>query len=244
MLYRNELSARNSTCRAIRSPTLISADSFSAMPDSIASAEIRNVLGFRLLRLRPPMSRRIFQILPGLIIFGIALALTIEADLGSNPWTVFSQGVSERSGLSIGVVVMLTGALLLVAFAPLREPIGIGTLLNIAVIGLSIDAALALIPDLHSMAARVVVLGIAPPTVGLASGLYLGAGLGPGPRDGLMTALTRSGLKISTARTIIEMTALGAGWVLGGTAGFGTVYWAVTVGWWIRLFLPPMTIGG
>ncbi len=119
-----------------------------------------------------------------------------------------------------------------------------GTVLNIAIIGLSIDAALALIPELHSMTARVLALGVAPPIVGVASGLYLGAGLGPGPRDGIMTALTRSGLKISTARTIIEVSALAVGWLLGGVAGFGTLYWAVTVGWWIRLFLPPLTITG
>jgi len=214
------------------------------MSDSVTTPEIRDFLGFRLLRLGPPIGRRIFQIIPGLMIFGAALALIIEADLGSNPWTVFSQGVSDRTGLSIGTVVMLTGALLLLAFAPLREPIGMGTVLNIAIIGLSIDAALALIPELHSMTARVLALGVAPPIVGVASGLYLGAGLGPGPRDGIMTALTRSGLKISTARTIIEVSALAVGWLLGGVAGFGTLYWAVTVGWWIRLFLPPLTITG
>jgi len=92
------------------------------------------------------------------------------------------------------------------------------------------------------MTARVLVLGVAPPVVGLASGLYLGAGLGPGPRDGLMTALTRAGLKVSTARTIIELTALTVGWLLGGTAGLGTIYWALSIGWWIRLFLPLLRI--
>lgn len=208
------------------------------------SPEVRVVLGFRVLRLRPPIRRRVGQIIPGLLLFGVALALTVAADLGSNPWTVFSQGVSDKTGLSIGIVVMLTGAILLLLFAPMREPIGLGTVLNIAIIGLSVDATLALLPDLDSMGARVAMLAVAPPTVGLASGLYLGAGLGPGPRDGLMTALARSGLKVSTARMIIELTALGVGWTLGGVAGVGTVYWAVSVGWWVRFFLSRLTVSG
>jgi len=188
------------------------------------------------------MTRRLAQIIPGLVLFGVALAMTIEADLGSNPWTVFSQGVSDRTGLTVGSVVILTGAVLLVLFAPLREPIGLGTVLNIAIIGISIDVALAVIPDPSTMWSRVIVLAFAPPVVGLASGLYLGAGLGPGPRDGLMTALARSGLQLSTARTLIEMVALSIGWILGGVAGAGTVYWALTVGWWIRLFVPILQV--
>lgn len=188
------------------------------------------------------MGRRLAQILPGLLLFGFGLALIVEADLGSNPWTVFSQGVSDRTGLSIGTIVIATGATLVVLFAPVKEPVGIGTVLNIVIIGVAIDTSLALIPDINSMLVRVIVLGFAPPVVGLASGLYLGAGLGPGPRDGLMTALTRAGLKISTARTIIELTALTVGWLLGGTAGLGTIYWALSIGWWIRLFLPPLRI--
>ncbi len=202
----------------------------------------RRVFGFEVLRLRPPMVRRIVQIVPGLMLFGVALALTVKADLGSNPWTVFSQGVSIKTGLSIGTVVILTGAALLLLFVPIREPIGLGTILNIAIIGLAMDATLALVPDLESLPARIILLGAAPPVLGFASGLYLGAGLGPGPRDGLMTALARSGMTISTARTMIEVAALAVGWALGGVAGVGTVYWAVTVGWWIRLFLPALRV--
>lgn len=200
------------------------------------------MLGFRLLRFRQPMGRRLGQILPGLLLFGFGLALIVEADLGSNPWTVFSQGVSDRTGLSIGSVVIITGATLVLLFAPVKEPLGLGTVLNIVIIGVAIDGSLAMIPDINSMAMRVVALAVAPPVVGLASGLYLGAGLGPGPRDGLMTALARSGLKVSTARTIIELTALTVGWLLGGIAGLGTIYWALSIGWWIRLFLPRLRI--
>jgi len=212
------------------------------MPIASDIPDVRSLLGFRLLRFRQPMGRRLAQILPGLLLFGFGLALIVEADLGSNPWTVFSQGVSDRTGLSIGTIVIITGATLVLLFAPVREPVGIGTVLNIVIIGVAIDTSLALIPDINLMTMRVIVLGIAPPVVGLASGLYLGAGLGPGPRDGLMTALTRAGLKISTARTMIELTALTVGWLLGGTAGLGTIYWALSIGWWIRLFLPPLRI--
>ncbi len=214
------------------------------MPTAAETPETRSLFGFQLLKFREPMGRRLAQILPGLLLFGFGLALIVEADLGSNPWTVFSQGVSDRTGLSIGTIVIITGATLVVLFAPVKEPVGIGTVLNIVIIGLAIDASLAVIPDIDSMAMRVIVLGIAPPVVGLASGLYLGAGLGPGPRDGLMTALARAGLTVSTARTIIELTALTVGWLLGGTAGLGTIYWALSIGWWIRLFLPPLSIGG
>lgn len=213
------------------------------MPVAAESPETRSFLGFRLLAFREPMGRRLAQVIPGLLLFGFGLALIVEADLGSNPWTVFSQGVSGRTGLSIGTIVVITGATLVLLFGPVKEPVGIGTVLNIVIIGVSIDASLALIPDITSTTMRVVVLGMAPPVVGLASGLYLGAGLGPGPRDGLMTALARAGLKVSTARTIIELTALVVGWMLGGTAGAGTIYWALSIGWWIRLFLPPLSIG-
>jgi len=212
------------------------------MPIASETPSTRSLLGFQLLTFREPMGRRLAQILPGLLLFGFGLALIVEADLGSNPWTVFSQGVSDRTGLSIGTVVIITGATLVVLFAPVKEPVGIGTVLNIVIIGLAIDASLAVIPDIDSMTVRVIVLAVAPPVVGLASGLYLGAGLGPGPRDGLMTALARAGLKVSTARTIIELTALTVGWSLGGTAGLGTIYWALSIGWWIRLFLPPLRV--
>ncbi len=176
------------------------------------------------------------------MLFGLALALTVEADLGTNPWTVFHQGASERLGVSIGTMVIVTGVILLLLFRPIREPLGLGTLLNVAVIGPSVDLSLYLLPNLTQMWLRIAALAISPVLLGLASGLYIGAGLGPGPRDGLMTALERRGLKVSTARLLIETTALSVGWLLGGTVGVGTVYFALSVSLWVRVFLPPLRI--
>ena len=202
----------------------------------------RDVLGFAVYRLRQPLGRRIGQLVPGLILFGASLALTVEAGLGTNPWTVFHEGVAERVGLSIGTIVTLTGLLLTLLFRPLREPLGIGTVANAIGVGLSVDATLWLIPDIEALWLRVITMLIAPPILGVASGLYIGAGLGPGPRDGLMTALGRRGVRISVARTGIELAALGVGWILGGTVGIGTLWFAVSVGYFVRLFLEPFQL--
>lgn len=165
------------------------------MTQSASPSPVTYFAGFEILRVRPPAGRRVGQLLPGLALFGVALALTVEADLGTNPWTVFHQGASERLGVSIGTMVIVTGAILLLLFRPIREPLGLGTLLNVAVIGPSVDLSLYLIPELTEMWQRVVALAVSPVLLGLASGLYIGAGLGPGPRDGLMTALERRGLR-------------------------------------------------
>ncbi len=211
-------------------------------PRQIDADGNRRVGPFYFLTLRRPLDRRLAQLVPGLFLFGAALALTVEAALGTNPWTVFHQGAAERLGLSIGTLVILTGAALLILAIPLKEPIGLGTVLNVVLIGIAVDITLAIVPDLDQMVWRLLALGVAPVLLGLASGLYIGAGLGPGPRDGLMTALERRGMKVSTARTLIEMTALAVGWLLGGTVGFGTVYFAATVGHWVRFFLARLRI--
>lgn len=214
----------------------------SQTPEGLDSAAIRELFGVRFLRLRDPMVRRFAQLIPGLLLFGVGGALSIEADLGASPWTVFHQGAADRLGITIGTMVIATGLIVLLFFIPLREPMGVGTLLNVLIIGPVIDIALAVIPDLDSMLARVAAIAIAPVFIGLASGLYIGAGFGPGPRDGLMTAMGARGLKISTARTLVEITALGAGWLLGGTVGLGTVYIGLTLGFWVRLFLNRLRI--
>ncbi|MFW2380716.1 MAG: YczE/YyaS/YitT family protein [Acidimicrobiales bacterium] len=202
----------------------------------------RVLFGYRFLRLRTPVVRRLVQLIPGLILFGLAIALMVASDLGTNPWTVFAQGVAERTGTSVGTIVALTGLTLLIAFGPLGEPVGLGTLLNVAIIGPIIDVALAIIGEDHNLITRVLFLGLAPPVLGLASGLYLGAGLGPGPRDGLMTAWARRGVPIARARTMIELTALAVGWLLGGVVGIGTIYFGLTVGFWVRTFLARLQI--
>ena len=190
-----------------------------------------------LYRVRDPKAQRIRQVLIGLPFFGLALALSVEASLGVNPWTVFHGGVAERTPLTIGTATVLTGVVLLFSFPFLREPMGIGTLLNVAIIGFVVDAVLWIIPDLTSMPLRIAALAVSPALIGLGSGLYIGAGLGPGPRDGLMTALERRGLPVWLARTLIEFTALAVGWLLGGDVGFGTVWMAGSVGWFVDFFL-------
>lgn len=192
--------------------------------------------------MRSPAGRRVSQLLPGLVLFGIGLGLSIEADLGTNPWTVFSTGASDRLGISVGTMVIIIGLVILVSFLPLREPLGIGTALNVLIIGPVIDLTLAIVPDLSTIGIRLLALGVSPIFIGLASGLYIGAGLGPGPRDGLMTALERRGIRVSIARTIIELSALAAGALLGGAVGFGTIYMALTVGFWVQLFLRRLRI--
>ena len=139
-------------------------------------------------------------------------------------------------------MVIIIGLVILVSFLPLREPLGIGTALNVLIIGPVIDLTLAIVPDLSTIGIRLLALGVSPIFIGLASGLYIGAGLGPGPRDGLMTALERRGIRVSIARTIIELSALAAGALLGGAVGFGTIYMALTVGFWVQLFLRRLRI--
>lgn len=197
---------------------------------------------FRVLRLTAPRVRRVGQLVAGLILFGVALSLSIEANYGTNPWSVFHVGAGELLGLSVGTMVIITGAVLLLLFAPLREPLGIGTVCNVAFIGPALDATSALLPDLTSTPTRLAAIFFAPILLGLASGLYIGAGLGPGPRDGLMTALERRGLKIWQARTAVEITALTLGWILGGPVGFGTIWMAASIGWWVQVFLPRLRI--
>lgn len=197
---------------------------------------------FKVLPLPEPQLRRVVQLLIGLVLFGVALSLSIEANYGTNPWSVFHVGAGDRLGLSVGTMVIITGAVLLILFAPLREPLGIGTVLNVALIGPALDATSALLPDLTSTPSRLAAIFFAPILLGLASGLYIGAGLGPGPRDGLMTALERRGLKIWLARTVVEVTALTLGWILGGPVGLGTIWMAASIGWWVQVFLPRLRI--
>jgi uncharacterized protein len=177
-----------------------------------------------------PGPRRLGRLLAGLWIFGTGEALVVNAQFGNSPWTVFADGVSVQTPLTIGAATIATSFLVLLAWIPLRERPGLGTIANAIVVGLAMDATLALV-ELGSPALRVVELfgGIA--LVGLGSGLYLGTALGPGPRDGLMTGLhRRTGRPIALLRGGIELTALGCGAALGGTVGLGTVAFALLVG--------------
>lgn len=195
------------------------------------------VAGFHFLPISTPRFRRVSQLLVGLVLFGVSIAFTVEATLGASPWTVFHEGFADKTGLSFGTGVSLIGVALLGVLWMLHEPLGLGTVLNVAVIGPIADATLWAIPDLESLWIRVGLLAAAPVLLGFGSSLYLGAGVGPGPRDGIMTALNRRGVETWMARTAIELTALAIGFVLGGTAGLGTAWMAIAIGPCVQFFL-------
>ena len=165
------------------------------------------------------LGRRAPRLLVGLGLFGIGIGLMVRADLGLAPWDVLHQGVSNRSGASMGVVTILTGVVVLLLWIPIRERWGLGTVLNVLVIGLVVDATLAVVDAPGAMWQRVSFLVVGIYLFGPGSGLYIGAGLGPGPRDGLMTGLARRGRSVRVVRTGIELTALAVGAALGGSVG-------------------------
>ncbi|MEM7091630.1 MAG: hypothetical protein AAF567_01405 [Actinomycetota bacterium] len=219
-------------------------------PDPHASSEqpepTRSFAGFRLLPFAAPRPRRGLRLLIGLWIFGAGLAMTVVADLGADPWTVFHQGVGEQIGASIGVVTIATGLAVLVVLWFMREPIGVGTIANAIVVGLAIDATIWMLPDVDDLAVRIGLLAAAPVVVGYSSAIYLGANCGPGPRDGMMTGLARRGVPTWAARTGIELSALAIGFLLGGTAGLGTIWTALAIGPCVQFFLrrvPPLPAG-
>jgi len=186
---------------------------------------------------------RLVRCLFGLVLLGAGLGLTVAADLGVSPWDVLHQGLSERLGITIGTASIGVGILVLLAWIPLRERPGLGTVLNVLIIGATMDLTLALVDRPDAPWARVLYLAFGVWLWGPGSGLYLGVGMGSGPRDGLMTALTRRGLRVGPVRTGIEVTALALGALLGGSVGIGTLVFAVGVGpnvaWWLpRLRVP------
>lgn len=179
-----------------------------------------------------PTPRRLARVVLGLSLFGIGEGLVVASVLGNSPWSVFAEGLSVQTPLSIGAATFVTSVTVLLAWIPLGERrLGLGTVLNAVIIALMIDVTLWALPDLESLVLRWGVLlgGIA--LVGVGSGFYLTAELGPGPRDGLMTGIhARTGWPIFAVRTGIESTAVAIGWVLGGTVGVGSLLFAVLVG--------------
>jgi uncharacterized membrane protein YczE len=191
----------------------------------------------------PDMPRRLLQLYAGLILYGASMGLQIRAGLGLDPWDVFHQGVSDKTGLSFGTIVIITGALVLLAWIPLRQKPGIGTVSNVFVIGFAVDATLALMPDVTMLGAQLSLLATSVVLNAIAGAAYIGAGLGPGPRDGLMTGLVRrTGGSVGKIRTGIELSVLAVGFSLGGTVGLGTVVYAVSIGPLLQLLLPAFTI--
>ncbi|RAO21813.1 membrane protein YczE [Micromonospora noduli] len=192
----------------------------------------------RNLRHRPV--RRLVQLYLGLTLYGVSMALMIRSDLGLDPWDVFHQGLSELTGLSFGTVTIGVGALVLLLWIPLRQRPGLGTVSNVVVIGLVVDATLALLPAAGPLSVQIAMLVTGIVANGAATALYLGARLGPGPRDGLMTGYVarRPGRSIRLVRTVIEVTVLALGALLGGTVGVGTVAYALAIGPLAQFFIP------
>ena len=178
-----------------------------------------------------PTPRQLVQVVVGLWIFGVGEALLVASELGNSPWTVLAEGVSKHTPLSIGGATLAIGAAVLLCWIPLSEKPGLGTVLNSIVIGISIDVTLELLPKLDALGTRWVSLFAGIAVVGLGSGLYLTAALGPGPRDGLMTGLhARNGWPLAAVRTGIELGAVTAGYLLGGTVGVGSLLFALLIG--------------
>ncbi|HEX7166819.1 MAG TPA: hypothetical protein VF230_07550 [Acidimicrobiales bacterium] len=191
---------------------------------------------------RDEVARRAPRLLAGLTSCGTGLSLMVLADLGLGPWEVLHQGLSERSGVPIGTVGIVVGFLVLLGWVPLRQRLGVGTLSNVVIIGLVIDGILAVAPEPANPVARLACLVAGVVLVGIGSGLYIGAGLGPGPRDGLMTAIAAKGYSLRLVRTVIEVSALAAGWLLGGSVGIGTLLFAFAIGPLVQLFLHRLAI--
>ncbi len=184
------------------------------------------------------LGARLAQLVAGLVLMGFALALIVQADLGLDPWNVFHQGVSERTGIGLGWVVNLASGVILLLWIPLRQRPGVGTVLNALIVGTAIEVGVAVLPAPDGLPVRVALFAVGVVVNGAAIGMYLGAGLGPGPRDGLMTGLAARGRSIRVVRTGIELTALGVGFALGGSVGIGTLVFALTVGPIVHVTLP------
>lgn len=186
--------------------------------------------------------RRLAQLLGGLVLYGFSDALLVRAGLGLSPWDVLHQGLAVRTGISIGTWVIVVGALVLLGWVPLRQRPGVGTVCNVVVIGLALDASLALVSAPTGLATRVwwLVAGVVLNAV--ATGAYIGADLGPGPRDGLMTGIAARGRSIRVVRTAIEVAVLVLGVLLGGTAGIGTLAYAVGIGPLVHVLLPRLAV--
>ncbi|HET7566935.1 MAG TPA: hypothetical protein VFJ91_03025 [Gaiellaceae bacterium] len=184
------------------------------------------------------MRVRLGQLFLGLVLYGTSSSLLVLARLGLDPWDVFHQGLARHSPISIGTWAILVGAAVLLLWIPLRQLPGIGTLCNVVMVGGTMDVVLSLFDPPHGMVGRVACLLAGVALNGVATGLYIGAGLGPGPRDGLMTGLAARGHSIRVVRTGLEVTVLATGWLLGGTVGVGTVVYAVSIGPLAHVFIP------
>jgi uncharacterized membrane protein YczE len=181
---------------------------------------------------------RLVQLYAGLVLYGVSSSLLVLAGLGLDPWDVFHQGLSRTVGLAIGTWAILVGVAVLLLWIPLRQRPGIGTFSNVVLVGATMDVVLGHVHAPHALSVRIACLVCGVFLNGVATGAYIGAGLGPGPRDGLMTGLAARGHSIRVVRTGIELAVLVTGWLLGGTVGVGTVLYALSIGPLAHIFIP------
>ncbi|OYN94952.1 hypothetical protein CGZ96_15940 [Enemella evansiae] len=185
------------------------------------------------------MGRRLPQLIGGLLLYGFSMAMQVRGALGLAPWDVLTQGISRHLPLSFGMITIAISFVVLLLWIPLRQAPGLGTVLNALIVGVAADLGLWLLPQPDGLAPRAGLLVAGVVLNGLAGAIYVGAQLGPGPRDGLMTGLHRvTGRSLRLVRTGIEVVVLALGWLLGGQVGIGTVLYALAIGPLIQLFLP------
>jgi uncharacterized membrane protein YczE len=191
----------------------------------------------------PELRRRLPRLLVGIVVLGFGVALTLQAELGVSPYDVLHQGLSDLTGLSFGAVVVLLGLLILLLWIPLGQRMGLGTVINTLTVGWITDFGLEVIPVPDDDLLRWVMLVAGIVTTSLGMAMYIGAGLGPGPRDGLMTGISAKGYPLWIVRTVLELVALSVGWALGGDVGVGTVLFAFAIGPLGHWFLARLHLG-
>ena len=189
------------------------------------------------------MTRRIAQLLVGLVLYGFAISMMIRAAVGVSPWDVLSQGVTKQTGIPFGWVTNIIGGIVLLLWIPIRQRPGLGTVLNVLLVGTAAQGGLMVLPELTVLWQQILLFASGLVVLAIATGLYIGARFGPGPRDGLMTGIhKRWGFPIWAVRTAIELTVLLIGWLLGGNVGVGTIAFALLIGPMVNVTLPLLRV--